>query len=254
MRQAVFFLLFSALPGLAYIPDPFDGTPTHRTDFANIQFLVNQNIAAGITNNDGAVWITTDSAPMEAINGAIATWNNVPTSAVRFAPAQLTGVNYDMNDSQNVITFVDDAFTRSFTNGVIGITAVAYFADGRIADTDILFSPTAQFSTNRAAGTYDLQSVVTHELGHSLGANHTNILSAAMYYATTMQDVHGQSLSADDVAFLSARYPAAGGNGYGTILGTTTVGGAPLFGGAITAIDPFTGITVGGFSSVVDGT
>ena len=42
MTRAALLLLFSALPILAYVPDPFDGTPNHRTDFANIQFLVNQ--------------------------------------------------------------------------------------------------------------------------------------------------------------------------------------------------------------------
>src|SRR5208337_2170592 len=48
-------------------------------------------------------------------------------------------------------------------------------------------------------------------------------------------------------------YPPPSGNGYGTIAGHTLVSGAPLLGGAITAVDSFTGITVGGFSSVVDG-
>jgi hypothetical protein len=74
-----------------------------------------------------------------------------------------------------------------------------------------------------------------------------------MYWGTLPQDGHQQTLSADDIAFASTLYPSAGGNGYGTITGHTTVAGAPLLGGVVTAVDAFTGITVGGFSSVVDG-
>jgi hypothetical protein len=162
-------------------------------------------------------------------------------------------LTYNPTDGNHVIVFADDPFSRSFTNGVLAVTAASFYTDGRLIDTDILFSPVFQFSTTGADGTYDLQSVLTHELGHSLGSNHTNILSATMYYSTPAQDTHERVLSADDAAFVSSLYPAVGGNGYGVISGVTTVAGAPLLGGTITAVDPDTGVTVGGFSSVSDG-
>ncbi len=237
----------------AYMPNPFDGPALHRTDYTNIQFLANQNIAAGMMTSDGKVWITADSAPMDAINSAIAAWNGIASLSVHFAPVQTTSLSYDALDGNHVITFIDDAYSLLFASGIVAITAVEQHTDGTILDTDILFSPFVQFSTTHAAGTYDLQSVLTHEIGHSLGANHTNILSATMFYAATLQDTHAQSLSPDDIAFVSALYPAAGVNAYGTISGNATVSGAPLLGGAITAVDPTTGITVGGLSSIKDG-
>jgi uncharacterized protein (TIGR03437 family) len=247
-------LLAGAATALAFMPDPLDGPPHHRTDFSGIQLAVSQNIAAGITNGDGTVWITADSAPADAINGAIAAWNGVATTSARFLPVQSTSSPYNIQDSVNQIVFSDDAFTRALTGGILAATGIYAYLDGTIIDTDIFFSPTYQFSTTQAAGTYDLQSVLTHELGHALGSNHTNILSATMYRATGVQDIHEQTLSADDIAFVSTLYPSSAGNGYGIISGGATVSGAPLLGGVLTAVDPNTGITIGGYTSVTDGT
>ena len=255
MRRVITLLVAGALSLPAYIPDPIDGPAFHRTDFTNIQFLVNQGIAAGLMNATGQVWITADSAPLDAINGAIATWNGITTTSAHFAAPQPTMLVYDPTDGNHVITFSDDPFTRSITNGVLAFTAISHvIADGTIVDTDIMFSPYFQFSTTGAAGTFDIQSVLTHEMGHALGSNHTNILSATMYFSTSPQDLHERSLSNDDMAFVSTQYPANGGNGYGTISGVTTLAGGQLMGAAITAVDPNTGITIGGFSSVNDGT
>jgi uncharacterized protein (TIGR03437 family) len=254
MNRILVLLAAGATTAAAYVPNPVDATQFYRTDFASIQFLANQNIAAGLMNAQGQVWITADSAPTDAINGAIAAWNGVTTTSARFAPVQTTTLIYNQRDGNDVITFTDDAYTRTTTAGTLALTVISYpMGQANIVDSDIIFDPVYQFSTTGAAGTYDLQSVLTHELGHSLGANHTNILSATMFYAVAMQDTHERALSADDIAFVSALYPANGGNGYGVISGTATIGGAPLMGGAIAAVDPNTGITVGGFSSVTDG-
>jgi uncharacterized protein (TIGR03437 family) len=238
----------------AYVPNPFDGAQLRRTDYSNIQFLANQNIAAGMTNADGAVWITPDSSPMDAIDAAIAMWNAVPQTAAHFLPVQTTSLSYNPTDGNQVIVFADDAYTRSYTNGVIAFTVVSeYVSTGTVLDTDILFSPLHQFSTTNATGTYDIQAILTHELGHSLGANHTNILSAAMFWATAAQDEHQQTLTPDDMAFVCSLYPREGRTGYGIINGVATVGASPLAGGLVTAADPVTGVTVGGFTSVTDG-
>jgi uncharacterized protein (TIGR03437 family) len=252
--KQLILLLAGTASLFAYIPTPIDGPAHRRTDYAGILFLVNQNIAAGMNNADGKTWITADSAPLDAIKNALAVWNAVQTTAARFSPPQSTTLVYGPGDGNNVITFTDDAFTRSFAAGVLATTATQAFTNGFILDSDIFFSPYQVFSTNLATGTYDLQGVLTHELGHSLGANHTNILSASMYLSTPMQDGRQRNLAPDDVAFVSTTYPAPGGTGFGSITGTATVSGVPLLGGALAAVDPFTGVTVGGLSSVNDGT
>ena len=253
MKRLTMLFLASAWHLFAYVPLPVDAPPRHLGNFSSIVFLANQNIAPGMLNADGKVWITADSSPMDAINGAIGAWNAVSTTAAHFAAVQTTSLTYQAGDSNNVIVFTDDAFTRSFSAGILALTASYSFTEGTIVDSDILFNPTIQYSTNQAPGTYDIQGILTHELGHALGANHTSILSAAMFFSTGMQDTHQRTISPDDAAFVSTLYPAANGNGYGTITGTATISGTPLLGGALTAVDPITGITIGGLTSVTDG-
>lgn len=256
MRRMITLLAVVAWSAMAYVPNPIDGPQFHRTDYGNIQFLVNQNIAPGLTRADGTtVWITPDSDPLGAIQSAVATWNGVSTTAAHFAQLLTTNLSYNKDDGNNVIVFSDDLYTQALGAGILAATVVAYDPanPGPIVDSDIIFSPLIQFSTTQAPGTYDIQAILTHELGHSLGFNHTNIISATMFYATLSQDVHQRALTADDMAFVSSLYPLSSGGGYGTVSGVASVNGTPLLGGAITAIDPNTGITVGGFSSVNDG-
>lgn len=251
------FVAFLCVAGAAwsYVPrDP--ASNLHRTDSSNIQFLVNQNIAAGLRNADGQVWITSDSDPLGAIAAALKTWSAVTSSSARFsAPGNTSALN-DASDAKHVIVFSDTSAIRSFLGDAVAITAISYSVpDGAITDTDIIFNPKYTFSTTFADNTADLQSFVTHELGHALGANHTNVLGAAMFQSAPANDNRQASLSSDDVAFVSALYPAVGGNGYATVSGRATLsGGLPIRGGLVTVVNPANGITVSGLTGLSDGT
>ena len=231
------------------------GANLHRVDASNIQFLVNQKITAGLANADGQIWITGDSDPVNAIGAALATWSGVPTSAVRFAAQRSTAAVNNASDRQHVMVFSDTPDIRSILGDAVAITAIYYVvADGAITDTDIIFNPRYTFSTTFADDTMDLQSVVTHELGHALGANHTNVLGAAMFQSGLANDNCQASLSSDDIAFVSSLYPASGGNGFATVAGRAALeGGQPLRGGMVTALNPSNGVTVSGFTSLADG-
>lgn len=83
------------------------------------------------------------------------------------------------------------AFTRVITSDVIGQqvgSGAPAVEVGQILDADIYFSPgNAQvtFATPQALAAspraYDLESLLTHELGHFLGFSHSAIWSAMMY-------------------------------------------------------------------------
>jgi hypothetical protein len=230
--------------------------PLHRTDAANVQFLVNQTTAAGMMNADGNPTISADSDPMTALANAAATWSSVPTAAVSFLPLQTTAAANDPADNQNVIVFLDSPENRSVIGSALGFTVISYYSDGRIADTDILFNPIYTFSTTLEPGTYDLQSVATHEMGHALGANHSGVLAASMFWGLDQQIDSPSTLSPDDVAFATATYPGPGSSStFGVISGTVSLTtGGPVFGAFLVAADPVSGVTVGGFSSLIDGT
>jgi predicted Zn-dependent protease len=233
-----------------------NGAPLHRTDAASIQYLVNKSTAAGMINADGNVVITADSDPMKALQAAATAWSSIPTAAVNFLPLQTTSAVNDQSDKQHVIVFVDTPDNRSLVGSALAVTAATFFSDGSVVDADIVFNPTVTFSTNLAPNTYDLQSVATHEMGHSLGANHSGVLSATMFYGLQAQINSPSVLSADDVAFVTSAYPGPGSaDSFGVISGTVSLAsGLPVLGALLVAADPVSGITVGGFSSLNDGT
>ena len=238
----------------AYIRYAPFGAPLTRADFANIRFKVNVAALAGLTNADGQVFITPDSHAVRALKNAMASWSSIPTSAVRFAPLETTTAVNDPTDGVNVFVFRDTPEIRSVIGSAIAINLYSILPGGKIADTDILFSPTRKFSTTMAPGTFDIESIAAHELGHALGANHSGILSATMFHATQPGQTSQRRLSVDDALFASTVYPAPGPSPFGTISGRLTMtDGSPFRGGLVTAIDVTTGNAIGALSSLLDG-
>jgi len=245
------------------------GPPLIRPDFANIQFLVNTSVAPGATNSDGQTTITPDSDALGAIQAAMNAWNGVSTSAARFAPPQPTSLSNDPADGNHVITIEDTPENRSVAGDLMGVTLFQFTMDGNIVDTDIILNPSIvrdgmeiPYSTNHEMNTVDLQSVLTHELGHALGANHSGLLGAAMFQSSVAAEpgevaeaTLWSSLSPDDIAFVTEAYPAPGADlAFGSITGTVLFAdGTPVRGALLTAIDASTGIAVGGISDLLDG-
>ncbi|MBI1786216.1 MAG: matrixin family metalloprotease [Acidobacteria bacterium] len=215
-----------------------DGVPLRRADAASIQFLVN--------------------GPEEftpALAAAAKTYGSVATAQVRFATLEATGAANDPMDRRNVFVFLDTPEIRSVVGASVAVTLSVFDDQGRILDTDILFNPAVKFSTTLEAGTYDLQSVATHELGHALGAGHSGILAAAMYQSAARESAIESRLSADDLAFLAEVYPAEStAEAYGVLRGTISLpGGEPVRGGHVVAIDAAAGILVGGLTDLTTG-
>lgn len=83
------------------------------------------------------------------------------------------------------------AFTRVITADIIGVqvgTGPPAVQVGQILDADIYFDPsssTITFATPAALTTapkaYDLESLLIHELGHTLGFSHSAVWAAMMY-------------------------------------------------------------------------
>lgn len=126
---------------------------------------------------------------------------------------------------------------------------------GLISEADIALNPAAQFSTDGTFGTYDLESVLTHEIGHLLGLEHSAMVGATMQPRLALNGLYTlpafspRTLSEDDRAGVRALYgPRVG---LGSIAGTITyAGGAAVYGAHVWAQDISTGRSlVGGISS-----
>lgn len=102
------------------------------------------------------------------------------------------------------------AFSKESSNAS-AVTRLFYDGRGNITEADIVLNPTQQFSGDQTPGTFDLETVLTHEIGHLLGLRHTNVPSSAMFDGVQRNNVLGtdprpKEFSLDDISKVRALY------------------------------------------------
>jgi len=170
------------------------------------------------------------------VREAFQTWQNVPTAEVAFNYRGVAPINAAGVDGINLVTFDDTSTPLGSTT--IAATLVVFEQEGQslnIREADIVFSSKLPLSSNGKSGTYDIQRIALHEIGHFLGLDHSALLSSTMAPYGSLDD-HDRTLQHDDIAGISEVYPAAV-QGFGQIQGVVTYLGSPLFGAHVVAMD-----------------
>jgi IPT/TIG domain/Matrixin len=182
---------------------------------------------------------STNGSEFNAIEKAFDTWQNISTSTIAFTYQGTTTIQNGGSDGTNVMSFRDEDYP--FASGVIAIT-LSTSSSGHFTDADILFNPALSFSTSGATGTFDIQAIATHEIGHFLGLDHTAIVSATMNPTVVpppdLFDPYPRFLRSDDIIGASSLYPTASfASTTGGLSGRITKGGANVFGAHVVALD-----------------
>jgi len=145
-----------------------------------------------------------------AFDAAFATWQAVPTSSLTFTNAGMTDLGQAV-DGNNVMLFVESGWT--FGSEAAAATSL-FIIDGQQTADIAVNGENFQWAIAPAgsainSNVLDLQAVVTHEIGHFSGLNHSQRAFDTMYYS--WDPWPGQrTLSIDDKLGLSSIYPVTG--------------------------------------------
>ncbi len=194
----------------------------------------------------------------DAARAAFTSWENVAGSAAAFTDGGTTIDAVAGIDGINKVT-VDETFP--FPPLVLAIAAKTVVfgstpGEGTIIDADVVVSPEfvnhTQFpiGTETEPGAFDLQSIITHEVGHVIGLVHSGVDDATMYFVL-QSGKEARSLTLDDQAWSSYQYPAASPPITGSIAGHIADGvtpGAYVAGGLVLATNALTGEAVHAYS------
>jgi len=165
--------------------------------------------------------IKNDSEVIDALKKSFHAWEDASdvtfewefTDRTNVSPVGISG------DGVSLITIAPTAenalvFGREAESEAVK-TRVFYSAKGFITEADIVLNPYQLFSTDGTFGTYDLESALTHEIGHLLGLRHSSVMGSTMSGRFSknglfgMADLGMRSLDESDVSAVRELYGAA---------------------------------------------
>lgn len=130
--------------------------------------------------------IKADADVLGALHRSVAQWEAVTGLQFRIensdgqniSPAGFAGDGVSLvtiaPTQENMQLFAGDPFGESAR------TRVFYNRRGAITEGDIVLNPLQQFSTDGTYGTFDLETTLSHEIGHLLGLKHSVVAGSIM--------------------------------------------------------------------------
>lgn len=149
----------------------------------------------------------------EAARASFQTWNDVPTAYPIFRARGATCFRHvglaSWPGRQNVLMFHDADGSWTHASKVVALTSLTFDEEsGVIVDADMeLNGEDYAFAVDGSSTAYDVQQVMTHEIGHMLGLDHSEKEAAVMYSKSKPGQRDKLELHQDDVDGLTASHP-----------------------------------------------
>ena len=175
--------------------------------------------------------------PVGAIYAGFKTWEDVAGASISF---NYQGTTSDPSlgelDDENIIGWNAEAFVGGWETYALGVCLIMWYDAEtlEISESDIALNIYYPWTTTGEVGKYDIQGVVTHEVGHLLGLGHSSVTTATMIDGPTFYSTHNtgdeillRTLDPDDIAGLTILYPpdySSSGEGSGCFIATAAYG------------------------------
>ncbi len=211
------FAVFAALllMNIPLLADDFDGGVPPKVKLRWNKDRIRIALSASFTSPNSS--LKTDSDVIGAVEKSLQKWQEITGiefELVRTKRSAVSAAGFS-GDGVSIITIAPVAenllvFTRELANAS-ATTRVFFDRSGQIKEADIVLNPAHQFSTDQTFGTFDLESILTHEIGHLLGLEHSPMISSVMFEEVpkngfTAFENSGRVLSTDDISKVRALY------------------------------------------------
>ncbi len=178
--------------------------------YGSLDYFYNSQIKTEHWQNTTNIpWYLNDGSTkyLSACQASFDNWQNVTYTDVTFDYRGTSSLVWDAEDGVNLVSF--KANYLDFRKGVLGF-AINYVDNptGEIYEIDVMMSNVAKWSTDGtpSRNQYEVEAVLTHELGHSQGLAHTVVTDATMYPFISKADVGPATLEHDDLISIALLY------------------------------------------------
>ncbi|MDA2928840.1 matrixin family metalloprotease [Acidobacteria bacterium AH-259-O06] len=239
----------------AYVVDTLDNVNRSHRFWSTGDFPIQIQIWEGFT--DQLPSIVDGSSPKVALREALERWARVTSLTITLGPdTSTTDVNTSQPDGINLVTISDTQNNRNAVGQAAGKSLSFSFSTGQILEADVILNPANTWSTLETDdfNINNIFQVALHEFGHNWNLNHSISRTSTLFFSGTSFDFGFNALSWDDVSGASVTYPMVGLDLItGTITGTVTRDGNPVFGAFVVAVDD-QGVLASNAITLPDGT
>jgi hypothetical protein len=260
----IFLLIAFSISANSYVPQHSEekNNPKLHWKAGTIPISISNSLIKPNSN------IKAGSDVLDSVRRSLQSWEKVSNIEFEeiFSDKQAISPAGNFGDGVSLITIAQTPenllLFSSDSDEVSAITRVFFNKKGVITEADIVLNPYQQFSTDGTIGTFDLESTLTHEIGHLLGLEHSSILGATMHESSCRNGVYNlpsydsRTLAETDISAVRSIYgvKADDGNCCGAVNGKLYLAdGKPAKNYQIWAEDFQTGKVVGEFVTNGDG-